>query len=205
MDKDILVQEGLFKGLCGIVQLALRVEGFGMGLQPISRGDEIKIDEDNSYLAHSLDFGLKIRVPVNRIVWDEEHTKRNKVDVHTLMAKGNTVVSYNGTVLSVLKDIHLSSCGHATIWGMYTLLLKWYLSKKVPKDLEGSKKEQWQALGEMTCDDPDYRLGEMIASGSPMILDTIVARFPRESDRALKYYRKYAAKELEESLTPSAE
>lgn len=104
MGKDILVQEGLFKGLCGIVRVALRVEGFGMSMPPIEKGEEFKIDEDNEYLAHSLDRRLRIKVPVNGIMWDENHTNINGGNVHTLMAKGDTIVSYCGKVLSVYSD-----------------------------------------------------------------------------------------------------
>lgn len=188
MGKDILVQEGLFKGLCGIVRVALRVEGFGMSMPPIEKGEEFKIDEDNEYLAHSLDRRLRIKVPVNGIMWDENHTNINGGNVHTLMAKGDTIVSYCGKVLSVYSDLHLAHIGHETIWGLYTLLLQWYLSGKIPEDLKGPKKDMWYSLGEMTPDDPDYCLGEMIASGSPMITQTLVKHFPRDSQRALKYY-----------------
>lgn len=193
MSKDILVQEGLFKGLCGLVHVALRVEGFGRSMQPFPKGGEFKIDEDNEYLAHSLDRRLRIKVPVNGIVWDEEHTKLNNGTIHTVTAKGNTVVSYGDKVLSVLEDLRLERIGHETIWGLYSLLLQWYLSGKVPEDLDGPKKDMWYSLGEMTLDDPDYRLGEMIASGSPMITETIVKHFPRESKRALKYYKSCAS------------
>lgn len=188
MSRDILVQEGLFKGLCGIVRVALRVEGFGRGMQPPAEGGEFKLDEDNEYLAHSLDRRLQIKVPVNGIVWDENHAKINGGNVHTLVAKGDTIVSYCGKVLSVRRNIHLAYLGHETIWCLYSLLLQWYLSGKIPEDLKGPKKDMWYSLGEMTLDDPDYCLGEMIASESPMITQTLVKHFPRESKRALEYY-----------------
>ena len=194
MGKDILVQEGLFKGLCDLVRVSLMVEGFGRSIQPFKVGEELQVDEDNEYLAHSLDRKLKIKVPVNGIVWDENHSKINGGAVHALMAKGDTIVSYDSKVLSVLKNIHLAYIGHETIWGLYALLLQWYLSGKIPEYLKGPKKDMWYSMGEMTLDDPEYRLGEMIASGSPMITETLVKHFPRDSKRALKYYLEYKDK-----------
>lgn len=194
--KEITIAEGLYKSLCGLVTVALKVEGFDMGLQPTEPGEELVIDEDNYYLSHSLDARLKIKVPTNRIEWDVEHTERNHGNVHNLVARGETVVSYNGVTIAKWKDLGLSNTDHASLWGMYDLILKWYHSKKLPSYMDGTKKDQWESIVSSMCDDPDYRMGEMMASGSPMILETIGAYFPSRSKKALAYYRKYSKKPI---------
>lgn len=191
---DITVPKGLFEGLCGLLEVSLYVEGFEFGIPDTVPGTEYDPDITHYYLNHSLDHRLRIKVPCLRIVEDEEYTKANDGKSYVLKAEGVTEVSYDGVVLARLEGIRLGRCHHRELWSFYDTILKWYKTKKIPSYMDGTKKEQWASFGEMTGDDPNFRIGELVYSGSPIITETFSKHFPRESKRALKYYLEYKDK-----------